>query len=168
MSTYPMNGTLPQSARYIGQFVPQDDTIQYFYIVVAYDRSRAPLTAGGTYVTAMGPTVLDGDHAISINWSPVIGASFFNVYKSTSGPPPADGSIGIWWNASASETSVLDVGYPCTTRNSFLNPGGSPVFLLQVAPPPPPPPDPCATPQSPCPPPVTPLSMEPVDYGLGL
>lgn len=166
--TYPIGGALPQYAKYLGEFVPDYNvSVSYFYLVVAYDRSRAPLTSNPA-LTVLGPTVLDGDHAIDIHWSPVIGASFFNVYKAVGSPPPADGSGGIWWNASATETGVLDVGYPCTTRNSFLNPGGSPVFMAEVVPPPEPPTDPCSDPnaENPCQDPTPLPAKEPIDYGL--
>ena len=163
--TYPMSGALPQYCKYVGEFVPDYNVQQqYFYLVVAYDRNRTPLTTSAP-ISSLGPTVLDGDHAIDIHWSPVIGASFFNVFKSIGSAPPADESLGIWWNASASETGVLDVGYPCTTRNSFLNPGSPPIFTAEIVPPPEPPPvDPCAGCDDT---PVAPLAAkEEVDYGL--
>ena len=172
MSTYPLNGSLPQYARYIGEFVLSDMTVQYFYRVIAYDRHRLPLTnASDQVISAYGPSVLDGNHAISINWSPVIGASFFNVFKAASASVPNDESAGIWWNASATETEVLDVGYPCTTRNSFLNPGVNPIFKIQVPPPPQPIPD-CSNPTSqqfPCPEPAPTANKakaSEIDYGL--
>ena len=153
MSTYPMSGTLPQWCKYIGEFVPSDDSVQYFYRVIAYGRNRVAIAAASQVISAFGPSVLDGDHAISINWSPVIGASFFNVFKALTPSVPQDESVGIWWNASATETEVLDVGYPCTTRNSFLNPGVSPIFTTQVVPPPTQPVNPCDEPNAtnPCP-----------------
>lgn len=167
--TYPMSGNLPQYCKYLGEFVPDYNVaVEYFYVVVAYDRNRTPLTTSAP-ISAFGPTVLDGDHAIDIHWSPVIGASFFNVFKNIGSAPPPDESQGIWWNASATETGVLDVGYPCTTRNSFLNPGASPVFTLQM-PVPQPPIDPCSLPNAtnPCneTAPPAPLSEECPDYGL--
>lgn len=175
MGTYQIGGSIQQSARYIGQFVAADDTVQYYYVVVAYDQYSQPLSAGG-FCTAMGPITLDGDHAINVQWSPILGAWFYNVYKSSAGSPPAsDGSAPTFWCASGSETGVLDVGYPCTTRNSFLNPGGSPIFLLQQPPAPVPPTDPCVgTPgvMVPCPEvnplniPVPNLKVEEIDYGL--
>lgn len=177
MSTYPMGGSLPQYGKYLGEFVPDyNAAVQYFYIVVAYDRNRIALTSDPGFMVR-GPSVLDGDHAIQINWSPVIGAYFFNVYKGIGAAPPPNESAGIWWNASGTETGVLDVGYPCTTRNSFLNPGNSPVFNLQM-PVPQPPIDPCSEPNAtnPCggttmgtvPDPCTgaALASEGVDYGL--
>lgn len=133
MATYPTHGYLPQYAKYIGEFVPSDDNVEYFYRVIAYNRSRIAVTdTTGPIVHAWGPVVLDGDHAISINWTTVIGASFYIVFKAAagSGSPPSteQPSSNIWYLASASETEILDVGYPCATRNSFLNPGKSPIF----------------------------------------
>lgn len=133
MATYPTHGYLPQFAKYIGEFVPSDDNVEYFYRVIAYNRNRLAVTdTTGPVIHAWGPVVLDGNHAISINWSPVIGASYFIVYKAASGSqnPPSNENppSNIWWMASASETEILDVGYPCGTRNSFLNPGKSPIF----------------------------------------
>lgn len=172
MGTYQIGGSVSQSARYIGQYVAADDTIRYYYVVVAYDINSQPLTAGG-FASAFGPVVLDGDHAISIQWLPILGAMYYNIYKSSTGIPASDGSAPLWWNASSTETGVLDVGYPCTTRNSFLNPGGSPIFLLQQPPAPVPPTDPCAgNPPGvmvPCPDvqPLLPMPVkEEIDYGL--
>lgn len=133
MSTYPLSGFLPQHARYIGEFVPGVNTVQYYYRVIAYNRVRSAITnANGPIPTAFGPKVLDGDHAISVNWTTVIGASYYVVYRSVAPvhPPPAteQPSSNIWYLASASETEILDVGYPCATRNSFLNPGVSPIY----------------------------------------
>lgn len=128
MSTYPMSGVIPQSARYIGEFVPSDmATTPYFYSVVAYDQFSNPLTdVSGDGPFVYGPQVLDGDHAISISWSPVIGAFFFQVFK-TAGAAP-DPSTDAPWFMGTNETGIFDVGYPCATRNSFLNPGLSPLF----------------------------------------
>lgn len=177
MSTYPMNGSLPQYGKYLGEFVPDINAqTQYFYIVVAYDRNRIALTSDPGFMVR-GPSVLDGNHAISISWSPVIGAYFFNVYKGIGSAPPPNESAGIWYNASGSETGILDVGYPAATRSGFLNPGLSPIFNLQM-PVPQPPIDPCSLPNAmnPCGGSVTDVVQDPcgnaalasegIDYGL--
>lgn len=162
MSTYPMGGFLPQFAKYIGEFVPDYNSVRYFYSVTAYDRSRSPLTTNPESISAYGPQVLDGDHAISISWSPVIGAAFFVVYKKANQFPTV---TDVFYIASATETEILDVGYPCATRNSFLNPGNSPLFMAVGVSPPVVNPcddptyvDPCAEP--------APLKKEEIDYGL--
>lgn len=127
--TYPMSGALPQYAKYVGEFVPSDDNVQYFYRVIAYDRNSLPLTNedDSTVPTAYGPVVLDGNHAISVNWTTVIGAAFYMVFKEAGAAPDED-IANPWWIATGSETEILDVGYPCGTRNSFLNPGLSPIY----------------------------------------
>ena len=127
MSTYPLGGDIPQYAKYIGEFVPTDQTVQYFYQVMAYDINSLPLSTANNTPFAYGTQVLDGDHAISINWSPFIGAFYFMVFKGI-GAAPDSSTDEPWYMASASETSILDVGYPCATRNSFLNPDLSPIF----------------------------------------
>lgn len=126
--TYPMSGALPQYAKYVGEFVPSDDNVQYFYRVIAYDRNSLPLTnETDTLVpTAWGPSVLDGNHAIRVAWSPVIGAAFYLVYKASGAAPPE--TISTPWFTASSETEVLDVGYAAGTRNSGLNPGLSTVY----------------------------------------
>lgn len=129
--TYPMSGSIPQYAKYVGEFVPSDDTIQYQYRVVAYDRNSNPITdLGDTPIAAYGPVVLDGRHAVSVNWSPVIGAAFFIVFKGVGAAPPSDITTegDIWHMASASETGILDVGYPASTRGADQNPGISPLY----------------------------------------
>lgn len=128
MSTYPMNGTLPQYAKYVGEFVPSDDNIQYTYRVVAYDNNSLPLsnTDDATTPSAFGPVVLDGNHAIRVAWSPLIGAAFYIVYKGEDLPPDAD--ISNPWFVASAETEILDVGYPCATRNSFLDQGIGPLY----------------------------------------
>lgn len=131
MSVYPISGALPQYAKYIGEFVPDYNHVHYFYRVIAYNRSRTPLTnTHDTPVSAYGPEVLDGDHGISINWTTVIGASFYVVYKAVNATPPSSEQPphNIWYIASATETEIMDVGYPEATRNCFLNPGVSPIF----------------------------------------
>ena len=127
MSTYPMSGNIPQMAKYVGEFVPSDQNVVYYYSVVAYDQYANPLTSvTGPFTRAWGPDVLDGNHAIQISWSPVIGAFYFEVFKSNTGHPDPAADDPFW--RGSNETSILDVGYPCTTRNSFLNPGLSPIF----------------------------------------
>lgn len=156
MSTYPISGTLPQTAKYIGEFVPDFVTIQYFYRVIAYDRTRIPITSTtSTPVWAFGPEVLDGEHCISISWSPVIGVSFYQVFKSATGDPGS--TEPAWWIASGSEVEIVDCGYPEGTRNHDLNPGLSPLFTRSVPCPPGPNPcddpnatDPCADTPDPC------------------
>ena len=126
MGTYTISGPINLSARYVGEFVPSDDLVQYFYAIAAYDRAGNVIATNASDPFAYGPEVLDGNHAISVQWQPLIGASSYNVYKRAGSEP--DLVDDIFWYATASETGVLDVGYACTTRNSFLNPGLSPLF----------------------------------------
>ena len=92
-----------------------------------------------------------------IRWSPVIGASFFQVFKAA-GEDPGD-TEPAWWIASASETGIADNGYPVGTRGYDLNLGASPVFRLsEPCPPCEDRPHPC--PEDPC------AEKEPRDYGL--
>jgi hypothetical protein len=124
MSVYPIGGSavaIPLSVNYLGQFVPGVTTTEYFYGVVAYDTTSAAI-AQSAFVSAFGPLVLDGDHAINISWSPVLGAHHYNVFKNI-GSIPAINSSNLFYQASFTETAILDVGYPAATRNSFLNPG---------------------------------------------
>lgn len=150
MSTFPMNGTLPQWAKYIGEFVPSDDNVEYFYRVVAYNRSREPITIDPTPPPkAWGPIVLDERHLILIRWQPVIGASFFAVFKEIGGWPSTN-IDNAFWIATATETGIADNGYPVGTRGYDLNPGISPLFMRQM-PCPPKPEDKCRPcPDDPC------------------
>lgn len=127
MGAYQLGGDIQTSARYVGEFVPSDDLVQYFYLVMAYDANSLPLTTAGNNPFAWGPQVLDGNHAISVQWAPIIAAHHYKVYKNENAPAVEDIS-NPFWEATGSETGVLDTGYPATTRNSFLNPGLSPIF----------------------------------------
>src|SRR5215831_4379594 len=131
MSRYPIgNGTsavvIPTSVRYIGESVPGVTTVQYFYIVVAYTSDNTAVATSAMGVSAFGPQVLDGDHAININWSLILGASYYLIFKKAGSEPSIGNSEDLFYKAGFSETSVLDVGYAEATRNSFLNPGLGP------------------------------------------
>jgi hypothetical protein len=106
------------SAKYIGEFVPGVTRLQYFYRIAAYVGNQKIAESAPVY--DFGPPVLDGDHAMSLQWQPVVGSTRYTVFKRRDRAPDAD---DIFYDTGLGETGILDVGYPATTRNSFLNPG---------------------------------------------
>jgi hypothetical protein len=113
---------IPFSARYFGEFIPGVTRLRYFYKMIAYAGNNVQIAESGL-ASDFGPPVLDGDHGISLQWQPIVGANYYVVFKRRDVAPDTDSTRYVFYRPTGSETGIFDVGYPATTRNPFLNPG---------------------------------------------